>query len=133
VPFAGLAEAGLLALKGVGGVTLLLLLSAAADLRPKKRNFCSDQEPNHATYQDLQPKQRIPAWNQRDRFLLRPACQHCYSRFAALSDSKLGWVSGVGARMGGRKKQGSRCVGVGRCEQTAQHWAAVVVARGEGE
>jgi len=39
---AGLAEAGLLALLplGVGGVTLPLLPSAAADLRPKNRNFC---------------------------------------------------------------------------------------------
>lgn len=75
VPLASLAEAGLLALAplGVGGVPLPLFPSAAADLRPKNRNLCSDQERNHATYQDLQAKTK----NSRvesDRSMLTWAC-----------------------------------------------------------
>lgn len=61
VPLAGLAGPGLPVLLpplGVGGVVLPLLLSAAADLRCKKQFFCSDQEPDHATNQDLQPKKK---------------------------------------------------------------------------
>jgi len=111
VPLAGLAEAGLLALPplGVGGVTLPLLPSAAADLRPKSRNFCSDQESNNATYKDLQPKQRILSWNQRDRCLLRPGSQHLLRLPWPLSVTPNGMVGSVGARLGGKKQSVRRC------------------------
>jgi hypothetical protein len=126
VPLAGLAAPGLLGLPplGVGGVVLPLLLSAAADLRCKNQFFCSDQESNHTTYQDLQPKKKLPhrAGVIDAYFGLAPSIATAAA--GGLCSSEPGrWVaSAQGRDWEGRS---SRCVGVGRCEQqqsTAQPW-----------